>query len=113
MDLNNQDKPDPQGDGGARSPICSPPIGTLTIAACECITWGRDSVAAMLHLEHHPNCEHYRPEPPIRELLLRLVDGIEAWASDEDGIHEACWNAFQDACCMLGQYDRPAQQEPV
>lgn len=92
---------------------CSPPFGTRAIAACECLTWGRDNAASVLHLEHHPNCEHYAPEQPLRELLLRLVDGIEAWAADEDGVHSDCWNAYQDACCVLGQYDRPSKQEPV
>jgi hypothetical protein len=113
MSDDNQDMPDSPDDSGSRSPICSPPIITMTFAACECLTWGRDTTASMLHLEHHPNCELYEPEPPIRELLLRLIDGIEEWAADEDGIHEACWNAYQDACCVLGQYDRPSKQEPV
>jgi len=79
---------------------------------CECITWGRDTKAVMLQLDHHPNCEHYKPEPQIRELLLRLVNGIEAWAADEDGIHEACWSAYRDACGVLCQYGRPSRQEP-
>jgi len=73
---------------------------------CECLTWGRDNHGALLHLEHHPHCEHYRPEPEIRALLLRLIEGIESWAQDEDGVHPDCWEAYRDACCVVGQQDR-------
>ena len=76
------------------------------VMPCECATWGRDNHGATLHLEHHPNCERYRPEPEIRQLLLRLIDGIETWASDEDGVHPDCWEAYKAACSSVGQWDR-------
>ena len=53
-----------------------------------------------------PNCERYRPEPEIRELLQRLIDGIESWAADEDGVHPDCWEAYKAACAVVGQWDR-------
>ena len=77
------------------------------VMPCECATWGRDNFGAILHLEHHPNCEHYRPEPEVRELLQRLIDGIESWASDEDGVHPDCWDAYVKACGACGQCGRP------
>ncbi len=83
-------------------------------ADCECASWGRDSLAAMLHLPHHPNCAKYKPEKPVRALLLRLIAGIETWASDEDGVHADCWDAYKDACAVVGMRDRPpSDQDPV
>lgn len=77
------------------------------VMPCDCATWGRDNLGAILHLEHHPNCERYRPEPEIRDLLQRLIDGIESWASDEDGVHPDCWDAYVKACGACGQWSRP------
>jgi hypothetical protein len=76
------------------------------VMPCECLTWGRYNHGTILHLDHHPNCKLYRPEPEIRELLLRLIDGIEAWASDEDGVHPDCWEPYKAACAAVGQWDR-------
>jgi len=73
---------------------------------CECETWGRDNNGAILYLEHHPNCQQYKPEQQVRDLLLRLIDGIESWASEEDGVHPDCWEAYKSACTTVGQFDR-------
>ena len=86
---------------------------TAMLSDCECSNWGRDSLAAMLHLPHHPNCPKYSPEQPVRELLLQLIDGIEAWAADEDGVHSECWDAYVGACAAVGMWDRPSTREPV
>ena len=74
---------------------------------CECDNWGRDSKAATLYLSHHPHCKRYQPEPEMRELLEELIDGIESWASDEDGVHPDCWDAYVRACGVCGQWGRP------
>ena len=79
------------------------------VMPCDCSTWGRDNLGAILHLEHHPSCERYRPEPEIRELLQRLIDGIESWAADEDGVHPDCWDAYVKACAACGQWNRPKE----
>ena len=72
--------------------------------ACECKTWGRDNAGMTLLLSHHPSCQHYQPELEIRALLLRLIDGIEAWAWDvENGIHPDCWEAYCSACATVGK----------
>ena len=78
---------------------------------CDCQTLGRDNQAP-LFLSHHPNCEHYDPDPEIRELLLALVDGIETWAADEDGIHSECWDAYVKACSVVGLSHRPERHWP-
>jgi hypothetical protein len=80
-------------------------------AECECMTWARVGVGACLWLKHHPGCQHYRPEPEIRSVLLDLIDGIELWASDEDGVHPACWDAYSKACGAVGQWFRAKASE--
>jgi hypothetical protein len=74
---------------------------------CECATWGRDNQSAALILSHHTACPNYSPELEVRELLQNLLDGIEAWASDEDGVHPDCWDAYVKACGACGQQNRP------
>ena len=80
---------------------------------CECDTWARGNSAMVFIGQHHPNCDRYNPEQNIRDLLMRLLDGIEAWANDEDGIHSDCWEAYVDACSAVGQWNRPASRESV
>lgn len=77
------------------------------IIPCECATWARDDSSNLLFLDHHPNCKQYKPEQQIRDLLLRLIDGIEDWANDEDYVHRDCWEAYCDACAVVGQWNRP------
>lgn len=76
------------------------------IADCECSTWGRDNHGAILFLSHHPNCVNYKPEPEVRTLIFDLLQGIEAWAADEDGIHPGCWAAYKKACHVVGAFQR-------
>ena len=65
---------------------------------CECIRWAR---AQKLLTEHHPRCPRYDPEGDAREVIKALVKGIDAWASDEDGVHDDCWDAYANAREML------------
>ena len=37
------------------------------------------------------------------EIITALVRGIELWASDEDGVHEGCWEAYQKAKFYIGE----------
>ncbi len=85
----------------------------MEASECECQTWARDNAAAIFIASHHPNCDLYTPEIDARALLLRLIDGIESWAADEDGIHSDCWAAYVAACGAVGQYGRPVSREPV
>jgi len=77
------------------------------LAECRCYTWGRDNNGSLLFLSHHPRCEKYKPESEVRELLQRLLEGIELWANDEDGVHPDCWDAYVKACHACGQWNRP------
>ena len=80
--------------------------------SCECKTWARVG-GDLLWLSHHPNCDRYKPEPEVRRLLLRLIEGIEEWANDEDGVHPMCWDAYREACCVLGMPNRLSNVEEV
>ena len=70
---------------------------------CECKYWARDNI--LLVTEHHQNCRHYNPEQEARERIEALLTGIVAWAADEDGIHDACFDAFRDAAYFIGRPD--------
>lgn len=76
---------------------------------CDCITWGNDGSKSKLRLSHHPNCKKYDAENELKELLVKLVDGIEWWANDCDGVHPDCWKAYVKACHVLGVPNRPSQ----
>jgi len=78
----------------------------MTEKPCGCENWGRGNFDSLLILDHHPMCHRYRPEMQVRELLLRLIEGIEEWAADEDGVHPACWDAYTQACCVVNQCER-------
>lgn len=69
---------------------------------CRCRNWARTDTDWQGR-EHHPNCEHYRAEEPDRSIIEQLVRGIECWASDEDGVHDAVWAAYMTAKNALGE----------
>ena len=69
---------------------------------CECETWARDFTRENLWYTHHPKCPNHDPEAELKELLSKLVEGIEQWARDEDGVHPDCWTAYCRACALLG-----------
>lgn len=59
--------------------------------------------------EHHHGGQsgHF---PAIRKGDLQsafkaLIVGVERWASDEDGVHPECWNAYKEAKAQIGQFD--------
>lgn len=69
---------------------------------CECAHWPRAG-NFRLFTKHHIDCEKYNPIAEVREVLTRLIRGMECWASDEDGIHPEAWEAYADAKMMLGE----------
>jgi len=68
---------------------------------CECSKWAIDSEIIMK--EHHPNCSKYNLEQDMVSLIRRLLEGIEHWAADEDGVHPDCWDAYSEAKIRLGE----------
>ena len=76
------------------------------VTQCLCSTWARGDHTGLLMLSHHPSCGNYKPEKEVRELLLSLIAGIEAWAADEDGVHPDCWEPYMMACGVVGKTDQ-------
>lgn len=70
------------------------------MALCECVNWGG---SRPLWVTHHANCKHYDPIKDATELITRLVRGMEAWASQEDGVHPDAWDAYHDAKIGIGE----------
>lgn len=66
---------------------------------CECETWATD---AMLPGKHHYRCPHFDATPTLT-LLRQLVDGIDEWASMEDGVYSTLWPAYVHASSIIGR----------
>lgn len=77
-------------------------------ADCECCIWARTHGSFIT--KHHPQCPLYAPLDDAAEMIDALLDGVDAWAADEDGIHPEAWNAYQRACYAIG---RKVSQEVV
>ena len=64
------------------------------LGLCGCTLWANHDLGRMILTGHHENC----PGSPAvmdatRELLAKLVRGIEYWASQEDGVPDEIWDA--------------------
>lgn len=65
---------------------------------CKCRNWcSVESVA----WNHHPSCPSFNPGKDARAIVEALVNGIENWAHDEDGVHPDCWEAYKNARSFL------------
>ncbi len=64
------------GDGGRRH-------------SCDRVAPGASFPASLVELDD------------VRSALLGCVYGLRAWASDEDGVHEAAWDHYVAACKAL------------
>jgi len=61
---------------------------------------------------HHPTCRCVgEPLDAAFDLISRLVVGIEAWAADEDGVHDEVWEAYRQAKALDGVYLPNCQSE--
>lgn len=68
---------------------------------CECLNWCRDLTGFLW--SHHPNCRKHRPDVEARGYVQALVDGIEQWGAEEDGIPDFLWDAYCRAVYALGR----------
>ena len=68
---------------------------------CECTTWAREP--HHFFTEHHPRCPNGDSEAEKDNMIVSLVEAIERWAMDEDGVHPDAWEAYQRACWMMGK----------
>ena len=74
------------------------------LGACECLHWANHDLGQMILTGHHSEC----PKSPTgmaatRELLTKLVRGIEHWASQEDGVPDEIWDAYAQAKAVIGE----------
>ena len=74
---------------------------------CECKHWASEDVIYVNMFGHHPECG-FRPMPSVQfrimlDVVRTLVQGMEAWAQDEDGIHPDAWAAYKKAKMILGE----------
>lgn len=76
---------------------------------CECVMWARDGKPPIT--KHHPNCKKYEPVAELLLALRQMVDGIERWGIDEDGIPDHIWEHWREAKFMLGEFV-PQQEKP-
>lgn len=67
----------------------------LASSPCECQNWCREGQKIIT--KHHPRCSKYSLEDDAKELITDLLRGIEAWSSDEDGVHPESWEAYKRA----------------
>ena len=70
---------------------------------CKCKNWARANQVLMT--KHHPDCERYSMAEDTAEIVDALINGIIAWAADEDGVHPDCWEAFKNAAVFVGRFD--------
>jgi len=68
---------------------------------CECSNWARES--SKVFTDHHPRCQQYDPEGDAFKIVVALIEGIDAWAGDEDGVHPDCWGAYKMAEAFVGR----------
>jgi hypothetical protein len=67
---------------------------------CECKNWCRDGRPPLA--KHHRNCPAYDLESESLALVTALINGIEGWAADEDGVHPDAWDAYCQAIVFVG-----------
>lgn len=69
---------------------------------CECGTWADEW--CLNTGGHHHNCPKYsrREElAEVRKTLLAVAHAMEDWGSEEDGIPEFAWPAYERLCRLL------------
>ena len=74
------------------------------LGPCGCTLWASHDLGRMILTGHHENC-HESPSvmDSTRELLTKLVRGIEYWASQEDGVPDEIWDAYAQAKAIIGE----------
>lgn len=77
---------------------------------CECKTWARDYQPAFWTV-HHERCPKYDVRKELLAIIEPLIDGVESWAADEDGVHPDCWEAYERACLAVSRRTKPLNTE--
>jgi hypothetical protein len=70
------------------------------MSLCECTSWARDG--GLFLTTHHRNCEKYEDGREISDVVRALLDDIEQWASEEDGIPESVYGNYSRVRAIFG-----------
>lgn len=89
--IQNASQPDDAADKLCRCPVshtepCRFLDGTTCILRCGA---------------HNKHIHHVLSD----EIINNLLDGIVAWAADEDGVHPDCYESFRAAAIFVGRFD--------
>jgi hypothetical protein len=92
--------------------VCRMAAPRAVVIECECSTWAcEDAPAMFLGNGHNQRCEHFRPNVGAVNLLIQLCDGIDWWASQEDGVPDELWEAYSLAHFIArGRFPKEAAQ---
>jgi hypothetical protein len=92
----------------SRLPLFAAPAGEAEDPMqCECATWGRELMTA----GHHYHCERFDPKPFIKA-IVKLLDGMEHWSADEDGVHPDAWEAYKEGCKLTCRSVKEGHEVP-
>lgn len=63
---------------------------------CECSGWACEDMPALFFGNgHNPKCDLFKPYDGAKKLIEELIAGVEWWASQEDGIPDEVWSAYE------------------
>lgn len=74
----------------------------FSLPDCPCAVWATDQMTALLLGNgHHPRCDKFVPDVRATYLIRDLVEGIEEWGAQEDGVPDWLWDAYARAVFVV------------
>lgn len=73
---------------------------------CECTYWCHVFDLDGVYTSHHENCPKRDPLAEAKVIIHNLIIGIEAWASEEDGVYDEVWHDYLHALLFLQKRDK-------
>ena len=70
--------------------------------SCDCIRFARVCMHDMDY--HHPACKEFRASVSAKrshKIIRNLLKAMDAWASDEDGVHPEACDAYNAAAQFI------------
>lgn len=72
---------------------------------------GKRSNIDDLQTAHHPDCPNYDKDKESENIIKNLIEGIDCWCNDADGIHSECWEAYNKARIFVGMEPMKDEQQ--
>lgn len=86
-------------------PVYCVEIVTEKPVPCECVNWCEIDHRVAFLTGHHSRCpKGGNPLEAAYALIKDLANGMDCWASDEDGVHPDAWKAYRKAKALEGVY---------